>query len=160
MGKEHRDRAGNFASTGGWSLARGDAMNHYNRHDFTPLSADAHRRVFDIAENVFRPCCGNATHFPDCNHGMAALAAIHLMVAEGLSDKEIYENVLKLNSFWFGGSYINAATYFARQGVEWDEVDAKEVLGSKFSSGQGSMEIAKAVGPLPYAGSGGGSCGV
>jgi len=159
MGKEYKAKAGNFASTGGWTLARGSAMEHYNMHDIVPLTEEQHKRVMDIAGNVYRPCCGNHTAFPDCNHGMAALAAIELMVAKGLSDEEIYSNVLKLNVFWFPQNYLTTATYFARQGTDWSLVDAKEVLGTVYSSGQGAIQIAKKVGPLPYQGQSGGGCG-
>ena len=160
LGTEYKDKAGSFASTGGWSLAKGDAVNYLGKFDLIPLTNTQQEKVSEIAKNVYRPCCGNSTWFPDCNHGMAALAAIELMVSEGLSDEEIYKNVLALNSFWFPSSYLTAATYFARQGVSWDEVDAKEVLGQEYSSGQGAGEIFKKVGPLPYELKGvGGSCG-
>ena len=159
MGKEYKNEVGNFASTGGWNLAKGDAVQYLNKFDLVGLNSDQQRRVAEIAKNVFRPCCGNSTWFPDCNHGMAALAAIELMVAQNLSDEEVYKNVLKLNSFWFPSNYLTNATYYARQGVSWQEVDAKEVLGSKYSSGKGAADIAKKVGPLPYNESSGGSCG-
>ena len=81
------------------------------------------------------------------------------MVAKNLSDEEIFTNVLKLNSFWFPQSYITAATYFERQGTKWEDVDAKLILGSGFSSGQGSAQIAKKVGPLPYEQKASGGCG-
>lgn len=160
MGKEYKDKAGSFASTGGWTLARGSAMEHYNKHSLVALTPEEHKRVMDIAQNVYRPCCGNHTAFPDCNHGMAALAAIELMVKKGVSDDDIYRSILRLNSFWFGSSYLSVATYFERQGVDWNQVDAKEVLGSKYSSGQGAGNIAKQVGELPFQQSGGGGCGV
>jgi hypothetical protein len=159
MGKEYKGQAGNFASTGGWTLARGNAMDHYNRHDLILLTADQHKKVMEIASNVYRPCCGNHTAFPDCNHGMAALAAIELMVASGISDEEIYKNVLKLNSFWFPSNYLTAATHLARQGTFWDMVDAKLVLGATYSSGQGAAKITKEVGTLPFETKFGGSCG-
>ena len=159
MGKEQKAQAGNFASTGGWTLARGDAMNYYNKFSLVPLTPAQHDKVMGIAENVYRPCCGNHTAFPDCNHGMAALAAIELMVSKGLSDEEIYANVLKLNSFWFPQNYLTTATYFARQDIAWDDVDPKVVLGVEYSSGQGAQAIFQKVGPLPYGGTGGGSCG-
>lgn len=159
MGKEYGNQAGNFAATGGWTLARGNAMDHYNKHDLIPLTEEQHKKVMEIAQNVYRPCCGNHTAFPDCNHGMAALAAIELMVASGQSDEEIYKNVLRLNSFWFPGTYLNAATFFARQGTFWDKVDAKLVLGADYSSGQGAAEISQKVGPLPFDTGFGGSCG-
>ena len=160
MGKEEKANAGNFASTGGWTLARGDAMQYFNRFDFIPLTPDQQKQVGEIAKNVYRPCCGNSTWFPDCNHGMAALAAIELMVSAGVPEKDIYNAVLALNSFWFSETYLTTATYFARQGIAWNDVDAKTVLGREYSSGQGAGMIAKKVGPLPWrpAPSGGG-CG-
>ncbi|KKU23210.1 MAG: hypothetical protein UX34_C0014G0001, partial [Candidatus Woesebacteria bacterium GW2011_GWF1_46_13] len=159
LGKEYKNEQGNFASTGGWTLAQGDAVNYLNKFDLIPLTPEQQKRVGEIAKNIYRPCCGNPTWFPDCNHGMAALAAIELLVSKGLSDEEIYKEVLKLNSFWFPDNYLMAATYFARQGTPWDKIDAKEVLGDKYSSGQGAGELYQKVGPLPYGGSAGGSCG-
>lgn len=160
MGKEYKDKVGNFSSTGGWTLARGSATDYLNRFDFIPLTDVEQQRVASIAKNVYRPCCGNSTWFPDCNHGMAALAAIEMMVAAGIDDKTIYKNVLALNSYWFSQTYLTTATYFARQGTSWDKVDAKDILGEKYSSGQGATEIANKVGPLPYhPASAGGSCG-
>lgn len=158
MGTDYKKDVGNFASTGGWTLARGKAVNYLGKLELFNLSAEQQKRVSEIAKNVYRPCCGNSTWFPDCNHGMAALAAIEMMVAKNLSDEEIYKNVLKLNSFWFPGTYLTTATYFARQGVSWNKVDAKLVLGADYSSGQGAANIAKEVGPTQGAG-GGGSCG-
>ncbi|MEK7111967.1 MAG: rhodanese-like domain-containing protein [Patescibacteria group bacterium] len=159
LGKEYKDKQGNFASTGGWSLAKGDAVDYLNKFDLISLTPEQHKRVGEIAKNVYRPCCGNPTWFPDCNHGMAALAAIELLVSKGLSDEEIYKEVLKLNSFWFPDNYLMVATYFARQGTPWDKIDAKEVLGVKYSSAQGAGELYQKVGPLPYASGAGGSCG-
>jgi len=159
MGKEYKDRAGNFASTGGWTLAKENAMNYFGRYELIGLSQEQQEKVAEIAKNVYRPCCGNSTWFPDCNHGMAALAAIELMVKRGLDDNEIYQNVLKLNSFWFSDTYLTIATFFERQGITWDRVDAKEVLGVEYSSGKAASEIAKKVGPLPYSARTGGSCG-
>lgn len=158
MGTEYKSQVGNFASTGGWTLSRGDATGYLGKYNLMNLSAEDQARVEAIAKNIYRPCCGNSTWFPDCNHGMAALAAIEMMVAKGMPDGEIYKNVLKLNSFWFPSTYLTTATYFAKQGVAWDKVDAKEVLSAQYSSAQGAADIAKKVGPLPGS-SGGGSCG-
>ncbi|KKT65859.1 MAG: hypothetical protein UW61_C0036G0011, partial [Candidatus Curtissbacteria bacterium GW2011_GWC1_44_33] len=95
LGKEYKNEQGNFASTGGWTLAKSDAVNYLNKFDLINLTPDQQKRVGEIAKGVFRPCCGNSTWFPDCNHGMAALAAIELLVAKGLSDEEIYKEVLR-----------------------------------------------------------------
>lgn len=159
LGKEYKNEQGSFASTGGWSLAKGDAVKYLNKFDLIPLTDEQQVRVGEIAKNVYRPCCGNSTWFPDCNHGMAALAAIELMVSKNLSDAEIYGNVLKLNSFWFPDTYLTTAVYFSRQGTAWDKVDAKEVLGINYSSGQGAADVSKKVGPLPFNEVIGGSCG-
>ncbi len=159
MGKEYKKEVGSFSSTGGWSLARGNAVSHLNMHTLIDLTPDQQKKVAEIAKNIYRPCCGNSTWFPDCNHGMAALAAVELMVSQGMPDSEIYKNVLKLNSFWFGSSYLTTATYFARQGTDWENIDAKKVLGAEFSSGSGAAAIAQKVGTLPYGGATGGGCG-
>ncbi len=150
MGKEYKKDAGNFASTGGWSLARGEAMQYLNRYDLIPLTPEQQKKVGEIAQNVYRPCCGNSTWFPDCNHGMAALAAIELMIAADLDENAIYRNVLALNTYWFSDTYVTIATLFARDGIAWKDVDAKRVLGKDYSSAQGAQAIAKKVGPLPY----------
>lgn len=159
MGTQYKDKAGNFASTGGWTLARGEAVDYLNKFDLISLNESQQQQVYEIAQNVYRPCCGNATSFPDCNHGMAALAAIEIMVSQGLSEDKIYENLLKLNSFWFPSTYLAIATYFERQETPWESVDAKLVLGQDYSSGQGAANIYKQVGTLPYEATGGGSCG-
>ncbi|MBI2405438.1 hypothetical protein HYV21_00070 [Candidatus Microgenomates bacterium] len=159
MGKEHKAGVGNFASTGGWTLGREDAVRYLNQYELVPLTAEQQQKVAEIAKNVYRPCCGNSTWFPDCNHGMAALSAIELMVAEGVPEEQIYKYILALNSYWFPDTYIVTATYFARQGIQWKDVDAKLVLGKDFSSAQGAREVAKKVGPLLYRAERSGSCG-
>lgn len=159
MGQEYKKDVGNFSSTGGWTLARGNATDYLGQLDLIPLTDAQQQKVMEVAKNVYRPCCGNSTWFPDCNHGMAALAAIELMVYAGMDEKQIYKEVLALNSFFFPNNYLTTATYFARQGTPWDKVDAKEVLGATYSGGQGAAEIAKKVGPLPYGQQSGGGCG-
>ncbi len=159
LGKEYKKEQGNFASTGGWTLAKGKAVSYLNKFSLISLNDEQQKRVGEIAKNIYRPCCGNSTWFPDCNHGMAALAAVEMMVSRGLSDEEIYKNVLKLNSFWFPDTYLTTAVYFMNKGVNWDKVDAKEVLGQEFSSANGAANITKQVGPLPFNEVIGGSCG-
>jgi len=159
LGTQYKNERGNFASTGGWTLANGDAVKYLGKYDLITLSSEQQKLVGEIAKNVYRPCCGNSTWFPDCNHGMAALAAIELMVSAGIPEETIYKEILKLNSFWFPDTYLVTAVYFDRSGTPWDKVDAKEVLGVKYSSGQGAADIAKKVGPLPGSDSGSGSCG-
>ncbi len=158
MGTDYKKDVANFSSTAGWTLSKTKAVDYLGKFELFNLSPEQQKRVEEIAKNVYRPCCGNSTWFPDCNHGMAALAAIEMMVAQNLSDEEIYKNILKLNSFWFSGTYLTTAQYFANKGVSWDKVDAKKVLGAEFSSSQGAAQISREV--TPQEGSGGGSgCG-
>lgn len=159
MGTQYKDQAGNFASTGGWSLASGSPMQYFNKYNLIPLTADQQKQVAEISKNVYRACCGNSTYFPDCNHGMAALAMIELMVSNNIDENTIYKTLLSFNSYWFPDTYITTATYFARQGVAWNNVDAKEIMGQAYSSGQGAADIAKKVGPLPWKTNSGSSCG-
>ncbi|MEK7566031.1 MAG: hypothetical protein AAB506_03230, partial [Patescibacteria group bacterium] len=159
MGKEYKKDAGNFASTGGWSLASGDAMQYYNKFNLIPLTLDQQKQVAEISKNVYRACCGNSTYFPDCNHGMAALAMIELMVSQNIDEGTIYKTLLAFNSYWFPDTYLTTATYFARQGTAWNSVDAKQIMGKDYSSGQGAADIAKKVGPLPWRTKSGSSCG-
>ena len=95
--------AGNFASTGGWMLARGDAMDHYSQHEFVTLTPEEQALVDKVSRNIYRPCCANSAHFPDCNHGMAMLALLELMASQGANEAEMYESAIKVNSYWFPG---------------------------------------------------------
>ncbi|MCL5409381.1 MAG: hypothetical protein M1607_00800, partial [Patescibacteria group bacterium] len=114
---EDKPHLSEYASTGGWILAQGSATQYLNKFDLIPLTVDQQIRVRDIAMNIYRPCCDNSSWFPDCNHGMAALAAIEMMVSNNLSDDVIYRNILKLNSFWFPQNYLTSALYYNRQGT-------------------------------------------
>src|SRR3989344_9479165 len=68
--------AGRFASTGGWTLAQGSAMDHYSAHQFVTLTGEQQLLVERVSKNIYRPCCDNPTYFPDCNHGMAVLGLL------------------------------------------------------------------------------------
>lgn len=161
MGKEYKKDAGNFASTGGWSLARGKAVDYLGKYEIVRLSPEQQNKVFEISQDIYRPCCGNPTSFPDCNHGMAALGLVELMVAQNFSDEEIYRAVLGFNSFWFPQNYLSLAAHFVLQGISWDKIEVKKALGQEFSSGQGAAKISQEVGGLPYLyGQQGGGCGV
>ena len=153
--------ADRFASTGGWTLATGEAMDHYSRHQFFNLTPVEQQLVEQVSKNIYRPCCGNSTYFPDCNHGMAMLGLLELMASQGVSEKEMYKVALQVNSFWFPDTYLTIATYMQNKGVEWKDVNPQEMLGVNFSSGQGFARIASQV-TAPGVGSsrGGNSCGV
>lgn len=152
--------AGNFASTDGWTLADGDAMDHYSLHPLIVLSKEQQEIVERVSKSIYRPCCGNSTYFPDCNHGIAMLGFLELMASQGFGEKEMYEQALKLNSFWFPDTYATIAQYLKNKGIKWEDADPKEILGYNYSSGPGFMKIKQEVaGPRQQPKSGGG-CGV
>lgn len=151
--------AGNFASTGGWSLATGAGFDHYSKHAYVTLTPEQQALVDTVSRGIFRPCCGNSTHFPDCNHGMAMLGLLELMAKNGASEQQMYDVALKVNSFWFPQTYIDLATYFKEQGKDWDQVDAKTALSAEYSSAQGYQQTRQQIKSLPKPASGGGGCG-
>jgi hypothetical protein len=150
--------AENFASTGGWSLAKGKAMDHYSKYELVKLTPEQEQLVEKVSQNIFRPCCGNSTYFPDCNHGMAMLGLLELMAAQGVTEKEMYKAALAVNAYWFPDTYITLAKYFAKRDIAWKNVDPQEVLGSAYSSASGYRKILEEVDPPKNAG--GGGCGV
>ena len=158
MSDEHNGGAGNFASTGGWTLAKGDAMEHFSRHSFILLTKEQQTLVENVSKNIYRPCCNNATYFPDCNHGMAMLGLLELMASRGANKKEMYKTALQVNSYWFPDTYLTIATYLAQKGIKWQEADPKILLGKDFSSASGYRKISEQV-TLPEKNKGG-SCGV
>lgn len=150
--------AGQFASTGGWSLAKGDAMTHYGKHRFMPaLTAQQQALVEDASKNIFRPCCNNSTYFPDCNHGMAMLGLLELMASQGATEDQMYRTALQVNAYWFPSQYLTVAKAFKKRGIEWKDVDPKEALSAAYSSSAGYGATAQDVGPAQYGG--GQGCG-
>lgn len=151
--------AGNFASTGGWSLAKGKAMDHYSKYSFIKLTDSQQQLVDKTSRGIYRPCCGNSTHFPDCNHGMAMLGLLELMAAQGVSETEMYKYALKVNAYWFPDTYLTIAKYLQGQGTTWEKADPQEILGNNYSSGAGYQRIVKQTSPVqPQGGTPG--CGV
>jgi len=150
--------AGNFASTGGWTLAKGDTMDHYSKYNFISLTPEQQALVEEVSQGIYRPCCGNSTYFPDCNHGMAMLGLLELMASQGVSEKEMYKIALRVNSYWFPDTYLTIAKYLQeKKNISFNEADPKEILGKNYSSGSGFAAIQKQVAPVQ---GGGGGCGV
>ena len=139
--------AQNFASTGGWTLTVGNPMDHYGKHTFVVLTSDEQALVDKVSSGIYRPCCGNSAHFPDCNHGMAMLGLLELMASQGVSEQEMWKTALAVNSYWFPDTYLAIATYMANRGVVWKDVDPQEMLSADYSSAQGYAQIASLITP-------------
>ncbi len=150
--------AGNFASTGGWTLAQGNVMDHYSKHKFIELTPEQQKLVEEVAKNIYRPCCGNSTYFPDCNHGMAMLGLLELMASQGVSEGEMYKAALIVNSYWFPDNYSAISQYLKIKNISGNQISAKDILGKDFSSAAGYQKILSQI--QPPAKQGGGSCGV
>src|SRR3989338_9942578 len=144
---------GNFASTGGWTLAKGGpstelgagAMDHYSRHKFFNLTPEQQKLVERVSKNIYRPCCDNPTHFPDCNHGMAMLGLLELMASQGISEQEMYEAALQVNALWFLEESSTIARYLASKNQTLWAADPKEILGRDCSSASGFRRVASLV---------------
>jgi len=133
--------AGNFASTGGWTIAQGNAMNHYSRHKFFDLTPEQQALVDKVSRGIYRPCCGNSTHFPDCNHGMAMLGLLELLASQGANEQDMWKAALTVDSYWFPDTYLTIASYMKSKGVDWKDVNPQEMLGINYSSAQGYARI-------------------
>lgn len=149
---------GNFASTGGWTLAKGETMDHYSKYNFVNLTAEQQALVEQVSKEIYRPCCGNSTYFPDCNHGMAMLGLLELMASQGASEAEMYKTALIVNSYWFPDNYKTIAKFMQSKGVKWGNVNPQEILGANLSSIQGYNQIVSQIQPVQ--GGKGGGCGV
>lgn len=159
------ENVNNLASTGGWTLGKNENGGfYYNKFEIIKLTPEQDALVRRAAENIFRPCCGNSTAFPDCNHGAAILGMLQLGAVQGLSEQELYEEALKFNSYWFPDNYMKMAMVFKRfEKKPWRDVDPKVALSEQYSSGMGYRRNVE--GPLSQVpglsgggGGGGGSC--
>lgn len=159
-----RKEAGNFASTGGWSLAKSDAMDYYSKETLMSLTQEQERLVEEVSANVYRPCCNNPTSFPDCNHGMALLGVFQLMAANGATANQMYEAGKYFNAFWFPGNYYDLAQYFKnKEGKSFRQLEGKVLLGKEYSSASGWQDAKKWLagkGIIKEAPKQGGGCGV
>lgn len=133
--------AQNFASTAGWTMSVGNPMNHYSKHVFFELTGEQQALVDRMSRGIYRPCCNNSTHFPDCNHGMAMLGLLELMASQGVSENKMWQTALIVNSFWFPDTYKTLAEYEKSNGIEWKNIEPKKILGINYSSASGYTKI-------------------
>jgi len=157
-------RVTGFASTGGWSLATRPIEELFSSLQLIELTPEQQARAEDAAKAVYRPCCDNPTHFPDCNHGMAMLGLLELMASQGASIDQMLESAKYVNAFWYPQQTLEQAAYFQKaEGKAFKDVDPRTLLGAQFSSGSGFNALHQFLAEkdwLPEASSSGGSCGV
>jgi len=132
----------NFASTGGWTISNGNPMDHYSHYVFFTLTPEQQMLVDRISNGIYRPCCNNSTHFPDCNHGMAMLGLLELMASQGVSESDMWSTALTVNSYWFPDTYLTIATYMKNNGIRWNNVSPQEILSADYSSASGYKRVA------------------
>lgn len=159
-----QENIGNFASTGGWTIGSRSPIELYASTALFTFSAEQQRRLEEVAQNVFRPCCDNPTHFPDCNHGMAMLGLLELMASQNATVDERFTAAKHVNAFWYPQQSLEQAVAFkAAKGLDYSEVDARELTSAKFSSGTGFKGMHQWLannGLLQQGPGGGNNCGV
>ncbi len=164
MVKYGEGKVGNFASTGGWSLASSDPMNYYSKEALINLNANQEALVQKVAGNIYRPCCDNSTAFPDCNHGMALLGVLQLMAENGATENQMFEAAKYFNAFWFPSNYYDLALYFEnKEGKNFRDIPAEVILGKDYSSASGWSKVKQWLankGIIEQPPKSGGSCGV
>ena len=151
-----------FASTGGWTLASKPVTELYASIDLIRLTPEQQARVEEVAAAVYRPCCNNPTHFPDCNHGMAMLGILELMASQGATTDDMFEAAKYINAYWFPQQALEMALYLkANREIDFADTDAKLVVGSQLSSSSGAQMVhadLQSKGLLQQAPGQGGSC--
>lgn len=159
-----RGQVDNLASTGGWTLGKMTPVELLASAPLINLTPKQQEAVEAVAAAVYRPCCNNATLFPDCNHGMAMLGLLELMASQGASNKEMLEAAKYVNAFWFPQQTLELAMYFkVNRQLEFAQIDPGEMVGAQYSSGDGAQRVHEWFSqnnleePQP---NGGGSCGV
>jgi len=153
-----------FASTGGWTIGTKPVRELFSSVEIIRLTAEQQARVEDVAKAVYRPCCDNPTHFPDCNHGMAMLGLLELMASQAASTEEMFLAAKYANAFWFPQQTLEQVIFFKTvQKVDYAEVGAKQIVGTEYSSGSGFKQVHQWLdenGYLENAPGSGNNCGV
>jgi hypothetical protein len=158
------DKVGGFASTGGWTLGTKKAMDLFSSRKILNLNGVQQARLLEVASEVYRPCCNNPTHFPDCNHGMAMLGLLELMAAQNASTDEMFEAAKYVTAFWYPQQMLEVAiAYKAALQVNFDQADARMVVSRQYASASGFKSVhlwLSQKGLLEQAPGSGSNCGV
>lgn len=131
-----------FASTGGWTIGKKPVKELYAAVPILSLNESQQARLEEAAKAVYRPCCDNPTHFPDCNHGMAMLGLFELMASQGASTADMLEAAKYVNAFWFPEQTYEEAVFLKNtQGKDFKTVDASLAVGQTISSQSGFNRV-------------------
>src|SRR3990170_841195 len=164
MMRNGKDQVVNFASTGGWTIAVKPVGELYASQPILTLTDEQQKRLEEVASGVYRPCCDNPTHFPDCNHGMAMLGLLELMAFQGASVEEMFAAAKYVNAYWFPQQAMEVAVLFkTARNVDFAQAEARQAVGQQLFSGSGFKAVHQWLvqnGKLDQAPAGGGSCGV
>lgn len=137
-----RDQVGNFASTGGWTIGAKQPTELYASTMMVPLTVEQQNRLMEVATTVYRPCCNNPTHFPDCNHGMAILGLLELMASQNATVEEMFDAAKYVNAFWYPQQMLEIATFFkSTENVDFAKADSSQVVSRQYSSGSGFKAV-------------------
>ena len=164
MMRNGKEEVVNYASTGGWTIAARPISELYASNPILSLAEEQQKRLEEVAQGVYRPCCDNPTHFPDCNHGMAMLGLLELMASQGASVDEMFQAAKYVNAYWFPQQTLEVAVALkAAKNLDFEQADARLVVGQSMSSGSGFQSVHQWLaqnGKLEQAPQSGGSCGV
>lgn len=159
-----KDKVVSFASTGGWTIAAKPIKDLYASSSIISLTEEQQKRLEEVAQAVYRPCCDNPTHFPDCNHGMAMLGLLELMASQNASTDQMFKAAKYVNAYWFPQQTLEIAVAFkAAENVSFDKIDPQKIVSQGVMSGSGFQGIHQWLaqnGKLEQAPQGGGSCAV
>nr|BAG82762.1 hypothetical protein [uncultured bacterium] len=155
---------GRFASVGGWTIGQKPPQELYASAHLVHLTDEQQRRVEEVAQNVYRPCCNNHTAFADCNHGMALLGMLQLMAGQGATVDELYESAKYVSAFWYPQQATETAIFFEKNmNLAYADVDPRMAVGPEVFSGSGFKQVHDwlvANNALPQPSGDGNSCGV
>lgn len=162
--KGNKGDIGSFSSTGGWTIGLKPASDLYASKAIVPLTADQQALLVKVASAVYRPCCDNPSHFPDCNHGMAMLGLLELMASQDASEEEMFTSAKYINAYWFPQETLEVATYFkTTQNLDFTHVKARQAVSRPIFSGSGFPAVHQWLvknGLVQQAPGGGGGCAV
>ena len=133
-----------FASVGGWTVATRPIAELYAALPLIELTPAQQDRLQAVTSAIYRPCCDNATDFPDCNHGMALLGLLELMASRDASTDEMFDAAKNVSAFWFPKEMRAVTAYFRlTEGTDFAGMDSRRALAKENFSASGAAAIRK-----------------